>query len=91
MRKQEQNLDDNNRPLILLGFTKVDVEVGRRIIKKVRIAIMRDGKCSLIRRDRLNQLNLEEGEANGVSEYARIVDNITERQDTEILKQKFLL
>ena len=39
MPKQEQNLDDNNRPLTLLGFTTVDVKVGRRIIKKPELSL----------------------------------------------------
>ena len=48
-----------------------------------------DGKRSLIGRDWLNQLNFRVGEANGNSEYSNIIQNISERQDVDLLKTKF--
>ena len=57
MPKSEQNVDYNNKPLNLLGFTNVNVKVGKRTIENARIVISSDGKQSLIGRDWLNQLN----------------------------------
>ena len=89
MLKNEQYVDYNNKPLNLLGYTTVNVNVGKRTIKNARIVITKDGKRSLIRRDWLNQLNFEVDEVNGNSEYAHVVHNISEQQDFEILEQNF--
>ena len=87
--KTEQYVDYNNKPLNLLGFMTAEVKVIRKTIKNARIVITRDGKRSLIGRDWLNQLNFRMGEANGNSEYSNIIQNISERQDSEKLKEKF--
>ena len=52
MPKSEQYVDYNNKPLNILGFTKV----GKRTIKNAQIVISRDGKRFLIGPDWLNQL-----------------------------------
>ena len=82
-------MDYNNKPLNLLGFMTAEVKVGRKTIKTARIVITRDGKRSLIGRDWLNQLNFRVGETNGNSEYSNNIQNISERQDMEKLKEKF--
>ena len=87
--KTEQFVDYNNKPLNLLGFVTADVKVGKRTIKNARIVITRDGKRPLIDRDCLNQLNFRVGEANGNSDYFNIIQNISERQDIEKLREKF--
>ena len=48
MPKSEQYKDYNNKPLNQLGFTNVNVIVGKRTIKNARIVISRDGKRSII-------------------------------------------
>ena len=48
MPKSEQYADYNNNPLNLLGFTNLNVKVGKRTIKNARIVISKDGKRSLI-------------------------------------------
>ena len=48
MPKSEQYADYNNKPLNLLGFTNLNVKVGKRTIKNARIVISKDGKRSLI-------------------------------------------
>ena len=65
----------------------MDVKVGKRNNKNARIVNMRDEKRSLIRRDRLNQLNFRVEEANGNSQYTNIIQNISEHHDSEHLKQ----
>ena len=87
--KTEQYVDYNNKPLNRLGFTTVDVQVGKRKLGKARKIITRDGKRSLIGQDWLTQLNFTVGEANGNSEYTNIIKNISLRKDIETLKQKF--
>ena len=82
-------MDYNNKPLNLLGFMTADVKVGKRTIKNARIVITRDGKRSPIGRDWLKQLNFRVGEANGNSDYFNIIQNISERQDIEKLREKF--
>ena len=89
MPKSEQYVDYNNKPLNLLGFTNVNVKVGKRTIKNARIVISRDGKRSLIGRDWLNQLNFRVGAANGIGEYPETVYHISEEQNNEHFKQKF--
>ena len=87
--KHEHNVDYNNKPLKLLGFITVDVQVGKKK-KNARILITRDGKRSLIGRDWLNQLNFRVGEVTKNCEYNKTVNNLNE-QDKEIkeLKKKF--
>ena len=87
--KTEQYVNYNSKPLDLLGFMTVDVQVGKRKLKNARIVITRDGKRSLIERDLLTQLNIRVGEANGNSEYTNIINNISETRDFETRKQKF--
>ena len=89
MPKTEQYVDYNNKPLNLLGFTSVDVKVGKRTIKNARIFITRDGKRSLIGRDWLNQLNFRVREAGENSEYTNIIKSISERKTLVNLKEKF--
>ena len=50
MPKTEQYVDYNNKSQNLLGFTMVNVKVGKRTIENARILSSRDGKISLIRR-----------------------------------------
>ena len=88
MPKNEQHVGYNNKPLNLLGYTAVNAKVRKSTIQNARIVITREGKRSLIGRDWLNQRNFKVGKMNGNSEYAHIVHNISERQDTEIFKQK---
>ena len=59
--KTKQYVDYNNKPLNLLGFMTVDVQVGKRKLENARIVITRDGKRSLIGRDCLTQLNFRVG------------------------------
>ena len=84
--KTEQYVDYNNKPLNLLGFMTVDVQVGKRKLKSARIVITRDGKRSLIGRDWLTRLNSRVGEANGNSEYTNNINNFSERRDIETNK-----
>ena len=90
MSKTEQYVDNNNKPLNLLGYTTAYLKVGKRTIKNARIVISKDGKRSLIGRDWQDQLNFRVGETNENSEYSNIIQNISERQDIVKLKEKFL-
>ena len=86
--KTDQYVDYNNKPLNLLGFMAVGVQVGKRKLKNAIIAITRYGKRSLIGRDWLTQLNFRVSQANGNSESTNIFNNISERRDIETIKQK---
>ena len=89
--KHEQYVDYNNKPLnflVLLGLTTADVQVGKRRMKTGRIVKTRNWKRSLIGRDWLNQLNFRVDESHENSEHTNSVAYISERQDTEKLKQK---
>ena len=44
MPKNEEYVDYNGKPLNLIGFINVDVQLGKRTIKRARIVIARDGK-----------------------------------------------
>ena len=68
LSKKEQFVDYNGKPLNLLGFFTVDVQVGKRNFKKERLVIARDGKRSLIGRHWLTQLNFLVAEAKPESE-----------------------
>ena len=83
--KHEQYEDYNNKPLNLLGFTTVDVQVGK--IKNAKILITKDGKRSLIGRDWLTQLNFRVGEVTRNCEHNKTVNNINEQ--AKELKKKF--
>ena len=78
--KTKQYVDYNNKPLNTLGFTNMNVKVGKRTIKNARIVISRDGKRSLIGRDWRSQLNFRWGEANGNGEYFNTITHISEPQ-----------
>ena len=52
----EQNVDYNGRPLTLMGYVTVNVEVGKKL-KGAKIIVTRDGHRSLIGRDWLTKLN----------------------------------
>ena len=72
----EEYVDYNGRPLKLLGFTTVDVKVGKKEIKKARVVITRDGKKSLIGRDWLTSLNFRVADINNLNEYNNSLNNI---------------
>ena len=91
--KKEEFLDYNGRPPNLFGFISVDVQVGKRNMKKARLIIARDGKRSLIGRDWLAQLNFHAAEAKQSSEYKNIINNIENKVELSLelkrIKQKF--
>ena len=86
-------MDDHNKPLSLLRFTTVEVQVGKKKLKNSRILITRDGKRSLIGRDWLNQLNFRVGEVKQKGEYNQTVNNINKtkekNKDLEALTKNF--
>ena len=51
LSKNEQYVDYNGKPLNVLGFKTVDVQVRKRNIKKASLVIARDGKRPLFGRD----------------------------------------
>ena len=57
--RNEQYVDYNQKPLDLNGRINVNVEVGERKIKNVRILIARNGKSSLIGKEWLAQLQFK--------------------------------
>ena len=71
--KNEEYVDYNGRPLNLLGYITVEVQVGKQIIKKAMMIRARDGKKSLVGRDWLAQLNFQVAEAKQESEYNKNV------------------
>ena len=64
------------RPLNLLGYNMLEVQVGKRTIKRTRIVIAREGKKSLVDRDRLAELEFRVAGANQKSEYNKTVISI---------------
>ena len=91
--KNEQYVDYHNKPLNLLGFTTVEVQVGKKKLKNARILITRgNGKRSSIGRDWLNQLNFRVGEVKQKGEYNQTVNNINKtsdkNKDLEALRKK---
>ena len=97
--KGEEYVDYSGRPLNLLGFTTVDVKVGKKKIKKARVVITRDGKKSLIGRDWLISLNFTVADTNNKSEYNNSINNISSNKtkiekielspELKRIKQKF--
>ena len=91
--KNEEYVDSNGRPLNLLGFINLDVQVGKKTIKKSRMVNSREGKKSLVGRDWLTQLNSRVAEAKFESEYEHSVNNVVNKvelsQDLKRIKQKF--
>ena len=87
LSRKEQYVEHNGKPLNLLGFITVDVQVGKRNIKKARLVIARDGKRFLIGRDWLTQLNFHVAEAKPESEYNNIINHVDEVEITPELKQ----
>ena len=91
--KNEEYVDYNEKPLNLIGFINVDVQVGKRTIRRARIVIARDGKKSLVGRDWLTQLNCRVSEASKECESTNTVYKF--ENDVEIApelkrnKQKF--
>ena len=79
--KGEEYVDYNRRPLNLLGFTTVDVKVGKKEIKKARVVITRDGKKSLIGRDWLTSLNFRVADTNNMSEYNNSMNTINSNKN----------
>ena len=57
--ENEEVVDYNERPLILLGYISVDVEMDRQKMRGARIMISRDGKRSLIGRNGLTEAQNE--------------------------------
>ena len=90
--KKEVYVDYNGRPLNLLGYITVEVQVWKRIIKNAVMIIARDGKKSLLRRDWLAQLNFREAKAKQESEYNKnvnkSVNNVELLPELRILQQK---
>ena len=74
--KNREHVDYSGKPLNLIGFVNVDVQVGKRTIKRARIVIARDGKKSLVRRDWLKQLNYRVAEASKEGECTNTVNKI---------------
>ena len=79
--KSEEYVDFNGRPLNLLGYTTVDVKVGKKTIKSERVVIAREGKKSLIGRNWLAKLNSRVAESNKISEYNSSINNIDSKQN----------
>ena len=73
---EEEYVDYNGRPLNLLGFTTIDVKVGKKETKKARVVITWDGKKSLIGKDWLTSLNFRVPDTNNMSEYNNSINNI---------------
>ena len=86
----EQYVDFNNKSLNLLGFTTVDVKVGKNKLKNARVLIKRVGKRSLVRRDWLNQLNFRVGEVTKICRDDQTANNINKQsKDLETLTKNF--
>ena len=72
-------VDYNGRPLNLVGYITLNVEVGKQEMRGAKIVISRNGKKSLIGRDWLTKLNYRTIEAQNESEYKNIVNNIVRK------------
>ena len=79
--KNEEYVDYNGRPLNLVGYITVDVEVGKQKMTRARIVISRDGKKSLIGRDWLTKLNYRLTEKQNEGECKNIVNNIVRKEE----------
>ena len=83
----------DGKPLNLIGFINVDVQVGKRTIKKAQIVIARDRKRSLVRRDWLTQLTYRVAEASKESKCAKFVNKIESKielsPELKSIQQKF--
>ena len=88
LSKKEQYVYYNGKTLNLLGIITVDVQVGKRNIKKARLVIARDGKRSLIGRDWLTQLNSHVAEAKPESGFNNIINHVDKVGLSPELKQK---
>ena len=93
MPKNEEYVDYNGKPLNLIGFINVDVQVGKRTIKRARIVIARDGKKSVLGRDWLTQRNYRVAEASKEGECKntvnKIENNVELAPELKRIKQKF--
>ena len=58
-----------------MGYINVDVQVGKKTIKKARMVIAREGKKSLVGRDWLRQLNFKVAEVKSESENEHSVNS----------------
>ena len=78
LKKSEKYVDFNKRPLKILGYLRVAVEVGRRAINEARVLVVEDGAKPIVGRDWLIALQykiaqpMTEGEC---SEFDNIVVN----------------
>ena len=91
--KNEAHVDYDGKPLKLIGFINVDVQVGKRTIKRAQIVIARDRKRSLVRRDWLTQLTYRVAEASKESKCANFVNKIESKielsPELKSIQQKF--
>ena len=91
--KNKEYVDYNGKPLNLVGFINVDVQVGKRTIKRARIVIARDGKKSLVGRDWLTQLTYRVAEATKEGECTNTVNiienNVELAPELKRISQKF--
>ena len=91
--KNEEYVDYNGKPLNLIGFINVDLQVGKRTINRARIVIARDGKKSLVGRNWLTQLNYRVAEASNESQCTntvnKIENNVELAPELKRIKQKF--
>ena len=87
MPKNEQYVEYNNKPLNLLGYSTVNVKVGKKNNQECP-SFHHKRRQAILDRTILaqpTQLQSGAGEVDGNSEYADTVHMISERQDTEIL------
>ena len=73
----------NGKTRNLLGFIKVDVKLGKELVRKARIVISRDGKRSIIGGDWLTKLQLKVVEQLIKSEYTvDLIQNLKTKPET---------
>ena len=72
---KNEYVDFNGKPINLTGVINVDVQVGKRTVKRARIVIARNGK-KLAGRDWLTQLNFRVAGASKEGECTNIVNGI---------------
>ena len=83
-------MDYNGIPPTLLGYITVEVQVGKRTIKKAMMIIARDGKKKVTSgEDWLAQLNFQVAEATQGSEYNTNVNNVEFSPELKFIQQKF--